>query len=73
MWAQFDPFAHDCLALWKRCRRGVGKTEAGSVVWEINYEALRAYLDTDGPLVAGHDPAEVLDGVLVVNGAKSAG
>jgi len=73
MWGQFEPFAHDCLALWKRCRRGAGKTEAGSIVWEINYEALRAYLDTDGPLVAGHLEAHDVRRALVVNGAKSAG
>lgn len=72
MWQEFEPFSHDCLALWKRCRKGVGKTEAGGVVWEVNYAALTAYLDAGGALVDGHESAEVLDGVLIVNGVKSA-
>ena len=40
--------------------------------WPPRRVAAAVYLDAGGALVDGHESAEVLDGVLIVNGVKSA-
>lgn len=73
MWGKFDQFAHDAYALWRRCREGVGKNEAGGIVWKVDHAALRAYIEAGGPLVDDHEDHEILDGVLIVNATKTGG
>lgn len=71
MWAKFDPLAHDCAALWARCRKYVGKNQVDAPVFALDYEALGAYLAAGGPLVDDHEAHEVLDGMVVFSSVKS--
>lgn len=73
MWREFDDLAHVALALWGRVREGVGKNEGGGTIWRVDYNALRAYLEADGPLVYGYDWQDLIDGVAVVNSVKNGG
>jgi hypothetical protein len=73
LWRDFDDLAHHSIALWRRCREGVGKNEAGGTVWRVDHPALRNYLDSGGPLVEGFERQDILDGVVMVNGVKNGG
>lgn len=73
MWREFDDLAHTGIALWRRCRVSVGKTEGGGTVYDVNDTRLRNYIDADGPLVYGYEAQDLIDAVLVVNRVKSGG
>lgn len=71
MWADFDEFAHDMLALYGRVKKHLGKSESGGDVWGIDHAALGAYIDAGGPHVDDYEPHEILDGVLAVANAMN--
>jgi len=73
LWREFDDAAHHGVALWRRCREGVGKNEGGGTVWRVDHAALRNYLDCGGPLVDGYEQQDLIDGVMIVNSVKNGG